>query len=237
MQESNPLGRGRYDIVQNEVGLSNVLIVAGQIASATISANPQTVALTGVTAGNTLVIALGARTPTGSAGHFPTLSDSQSQTITSLESVFVIGNAGAYAEVGRIIIALPGTHTITVQTTDILQAGEITIYELQGVASFTGGVASNASASGLNHIALSSPIVQLANQVAIGAAGFEVVAGVGASYVWAGAVQSLSQDGSDANFTGLNGHFSGAISSNDFGATRQGTLLFFGQALAGVVFI
>lgn len=239
--ESNaPLdGQQWYKTTGGQSGLvSNVTIVAGQSASANITATSGTVQLTGVTAGNRLIIYFGARTPSGSSAHFPTVSDSQSQTISTIQSVFVIGNAGAYAYIGQIANALSGTHTITLQTTDAALTSEITITEIHGAVQITSAQASNATGNNNSgHIALSPALVQAPKQVCFGAAGHEVSGGVSAAFTWSGAVQSLTADGTDANFAGITGHFSGAISSNDFGVTRGGTLSgHFGETLVGAIF-
>lgn len=233
--QGTSIGRARYDVVQNELSFrpSNVTLV--QSATATIAGNPQTVQLLGVVAGNRLVIAFGARTPTFLLVNIPALSDSQSQAISLIthDEIAGISSSGCYAAVGTIPSALAGTHTISIQTADISQGGQITLYEIAGSVATSAVHLSSAMITTIN---VPPGIVQTAGQLAIGGCGSSITGGIGASFVWSGIVQSLNQDGSDANFNGLCGHYLGPISRNDFGAARQGVLTPNGMALAGVVF-
>lgn len=229
----------RFGAIDNPMLLSqpapsNVTLV--QFASTVLDGSgvSGTVQLDGVASGNTIAIAVGMRTPTYSAANAPVVVDSKRQSVSTLQSTFNNEfGIGSYASVSQIYNASQGLHILTVSTTDILMSGVISMYELHLVKVLSGG--KNTVNQPATTLALASPLVQGNGQIAIGAGSCGTVGGGGAGIAWSGAVRNLTQDGTDTNFTGLNGHDnSGANATQDFGMVRQANSS--GLALAGELF-
>ena len=233
------IGRNRYDVTQSEIGSlgSNVQIVGSQVANTDIATITATVALTSVGAGHQLIIAYGTRSANSAIP--PTLVDSQLQAITSIvsNSAASSGGAGIYSGIAIIPSALTGTHTITIATTDISQAGCISLYEMTGIVNYA------TSESGASQVVITMNLTAKAcgkGQISLGAGGCAPVAGTGASLAWAGggtqgsfAVAFVDTTG----FCGITGYTLGSTTpgTQDFGYARQGALCPTGTSLCGVI--
>ncbi len=151
INQTEPAGRARYDIVQSELQKGKVAPVIVQKAGTEDNASgtgTYTVTLTGVGAGHVLLIAIGSNRSVSS------ITDSQSQTITGIES-FV------FDLFYEMTSTLSGTHTITVVFSSAAFMA-IEVYELNVVNSYA-----NYTASGTDLTQLSSPISYAGSQVLI----------------------------------------------------------------------